>query len=61
MEQRAWYWQWSMPVGNFVISLPKQPLSTEDVDDLERITAMAIRLLRRVENRKATAEPDYAI
>jgi hypothetical protein len=44
-----------------VLSVPPQPLTDEDLDDLESVIHLAFRTLRRIAARRESAEPEYAI
>ncbi len=57
--RRQLYWRWSMAVGALEISLPEQSMTDEDVDEMERIMGMAVRLFRKLAKRNAGI--DYVI
>ncbi len=59
LVRRNLYWRWSMAVGALEISLPEQPMTDEDVDEMERIMGMAVRLFRKLAKRNAGM--DYVI
>ena len=44
---RDLYWQWSMPVGYLRLSIPEQPLTEEEVAEIEWLLQMAAKQVRR--------------
>lgn len=47
-EKRVLTWVWTLPTGQFAISMPAQELSFDDANEIENVMQLALRSIRRI-------------
>ncbi len=52
----GWLWIYSLPVGGLHLTIPRQPFSDAELDDMEEFLKLVMKNLRKTANEKTSED-----